>query len=457
MIEINPLRKRKLYASDLKLGMYVCELDRPWNETPFLFQGFPLLTVEELQAVQACCSFVFIDELRRVTVNLDRPGNPATEPLRHNRPVAPAAEPARQVRRPPVATPKLRRAPRPVQQIKREALSVEVQNARASHRKTSAVVKDLFLAIKLGRGIDVGDCRTVVRNNLESLLRNESALLWLSRMKRQDDYTSQHCLAVSVMAMGFGRYLGVDRIGLEQLGLAGLLHDVGKIKIDPQILNKPGKLTAEEFAQMQAHAEIGYQLLAENRDLPPMVLDVTRDHHERLDGRGYPRRLGAVQIADYTRLISIIDCFDAITSPRVYDQARSVKDAFKVLMDSRETQYDAELVLQFIEWLGIFPVGTLVELHTGEIGLVVEKNPELKLRPKVVVLIDQDGQRCPPRFLDLAKVCVDAESNPYRITRGLPDGTRGLNMIDPEVQALLDNRELQDMDDPVGTSSPQPS
>lgn len=249
------------------------------------------------------------------------------------------------------------------------------------------------------------------------------------------------------MAMGFGHHLGLNNESLEQLGIAGLLHDVGKIRVDPQVLNKPGKLSAEEFEHIKQHAALGYKLLLSHRDLPSIAVDVAHGHHERLDGLGYPRGLGAAQIAYFTRIISIIDCFDAITSNRVYDRARTVKDAFKVLMDCRQTHFDAELVMRFIEWLGIFPVGTLVELHTGEIGLVLEKHPKLQLRPKVAVLIDRDGQRCPPRFLDLAKICTDEQSQPYRITACLPDGALGLSVNDPQVQALLDNRELADLDD----------
>lgn len=431
MTEIRLLSKRKLDVSQLELGMFVCEVDRPWSETPFLFQGFPLLTREDLQAVRNCCQFVYVDEYRRVILQL------GSREVESPAPARPASTPAEQDWRNLA----------PSQQVRREALSAEVHKARSSERKTSTLIKDMFFDIQLGRGIDTGACRSVVRENLESMLRNESALLWLSRMKSRDDYTGQHCLAVSVMAMGFGRYLGIEREGLEQLGLAGLLHDVGKIRIDPQILNKPGKLTEQEFALMKAHPGMGHRLLIGHRDLPPIVIDVVYGHHERPDGRGYPRQLGAEQIAPFTRIISIVDSFDAITSNRIYDSARSVKEAFKILLEERDRQFDAELVLHFIEWLGIFPVGTLVQLHTGAVGLVVEKNPRFKLRPKVVVLVDPEGRRCAPLFLDLARICVDQDGVPYRITASLPDGAMGLSMADPEVQALLDDPELDSLND----------
>lgn len=413
MYETTRLKRRQVDVSQLEIGMYVCEVDRPWRETPFLFQGFPLLTVQDIRAVQDCCQYVFIDEFQRVKVSLKPEGAGLGAADSH----------------------------------KRAPLSREMQQARRNRDKSSAVLKEVFFDVQLGRGINTAACREAVSDNLQSLLRNESALLWLTRMKTQDEYTSQHCLSVSIMAMGFGHHLGLNNESLEQLGIAGLLHDVGKIRVDPQVLNKPGKLSAEEFEHIKQHATLGYKLLLSHRDLPSIAVDVAHGHHERLDGLGYPRGLGAAQIAYFTRIISIIDCFDAITSNRVYDRARTVKDAFKVLMDCRETHFDAELVMRFIEWLGIFPVGTLVELHTGEVGLVLEKHPKLQLRPKVAVLIDRDGQRCPPRFLDLAKICTDEQSQPYRITACLPDGALGLSMCDPQVQALLDNRELASLDD----------
>jgi putative nucleotidyltransferase with HDIG domain len=418
-LEINQLVKRKLNVSELELGMFVCEVDRPWRETPFLLQGFALLTEEDLLAVQACCSFVYVDELRRVAITLERHSSSADA-----------------------------QAKAKATHVKRAPLSRELrQEASAHHRNSTALINDVFLSIQCGKGIDTSACRLSVQKNLDSMLRNESALLWLTRMKTQDQYTCQHCLSVSVMAMGFGHHLGLERNALEQLGLAGLLHDVGKMQVDQSILNKPGKLSRDEFEHIKNHASFGYQLLRNQPDLPEAVLGVVHGHHERLDGQGYPRQLSAEQIPYFTRIVSIVDCFDAITSHRVYDCARTVKEAFKVLTDMRNIHFDAELVMRFIEWLGIFPVGTLVELHTGEIGLVLEKHPRMQLRPKVVVMIDSHGQRCTPRFIDLAKVSADPQGQPYRITAGLADGTFGLSMADPQVQALLDNNELQSLDD----------
>lgn len=410
MAKVLRLERRRLDVDQLQLGMFVCELDRPWESTDFLFQGFLLNDEHMLQAVRARCRFVYVDDFRQV----ERAAMTAT----------------------------------PAGRGKSVRLGDEIVPAIRSRARSAALIKDVFAAVRIGRGVDAKACREVVQESLDSLLRNESALLWLSRIRSVDAYTSQHCLAVSVMAMGFGRHLGFERAALEELGIAGLLHDVGKIGLDQAILNKPGRLDAEEFEHVKSHARLGYWMLRGSEGVPSAVLDAAHAHHERLDGQGYPQRLSEPDIGLTTRVISIVDCFDAITSHRIYDGARTVKVAFQILMDLRTTHFDASLVVRFIEWLGIFPVGTLVELHTGEVALVLEKHPRWQLRPKVAVVLDEHGKRCTPRLIDLARVSSDGHSQPYRITAGLADGAHGLHMADPELQALLASRELlSELDD----------
>lgn len=297
-----------------------------------------------------------------------------------------------------------------------------------------------------GRVIDTRACHGVVKRNLASMLRNESAMLWLIRLKSKDLYTSLHCLSVSIMAMGFGNHLGLADDKLQLLGMAGLLHDVGKMRIDPEILNKPGKLTAEEFDLIKRHPAFGLEALQAQPGIPQVALQAAYGHHERLDGTGYPLGSGPSQIAYMTRIITIVDAFDAITSHRAYDYARPVQSAFEILRSASGRQFDEELVREFIRWLGAFPVGTLVELHTGEVAVVVEKHEQLQLRPRVVVLRDAAKQRCTPRYLDLARITVDEEGTPYRICGGLPDGSFGLHIADPELQSILHPQALADFE-----------
>ena len=399
--------KRRLHVSHLELGMYICELDRPWRQTDFLFQGFPLLKLEHIHAVRERCDYVFVDDTRRVLIDQGQMIVPTATPLRVTR--------------------KMARIP----------LSLEVQEAREAYLSSSLVLDQVLLDVQQGRAIDTKACQALVKRNLESMLRNESAMLWLTRLKSQDLYTSLHCLSVSILAMGFGTHLGLADDKIELLGIAGLLHDVGKMKIDPTILNKPGKLTEEEFQHIKLHPTFGYQALCSQEDIPAAAIQAAHGHHERLDGKGYPQGLAHYQIPFTTRVITIVDAFDAITSHQAYDDARPIQTAYDVLRSSAGQQFDEALVHEFIRWLGVFPVGTLVELHTGEVGLVLEKHPHLHLRPKVVVLRSSNKTPCEPRYLDLSQLTVDADGTPYRISSGIPDGSYGLFIADPQLQRIL--------------------
>ena len=399
--------KRRLHVSHLELGMYICELDRPWRQTDFLFQGFPLLKLEHIQAVRERCDYVFVDDTRRVLLDQGQVIVPTATPLRVTRTMT------------------------------RIPLALEVQEAREAYRSSALALDQVLSDVQLGRPIDTKACQALVKRNLESMLRNESAMLWLARLKSQDLYTSLHCLSVSILAMGFGTHLGLPDEKIELLGLAGLLHDVGKMKIDPAILNKPGKLTQEEFEHIKLHPSFGYQALCSQDDIPAAAVQAAHGHHERLDGRGYPQGLDGYQIPFITRVVTIVDAFDAITSHRAYDDARPIQTAYDVLRSGADKQFDGALVQEFIRWLGVFPVGTLVELHTGEVALVLEKHPQLHLRPKVVVLRDANKAPCEPRYLDLSQLTVDVEGTPYRISLGISDGSYGLYIADPQLQSIL--------------------
>lgn len=408
--------RRRVAAANLELGMFVCELDRPWNETNFAFQGFPLLTPGEIRAVRKCCMYVYVDDTRRVL-------------LQHGVPAAPGA-------------PRMRKQPERVH----HALCTEVEEARAAYLDGSQLIEQVLADVQHGRVIDTRACHGAVKRNLESMLRNESAMLWLIRLKSKDLYTSLHCLSVSIMAMGFGNHLGLHDDKLQLLGMAGLLHDVGKMRIDPEILNKPGKLTPQEFEVIKRHPVYGLEALRAQPGIPEAALQAAYGHHERLDGTGYPLGSGAAQISYMTRIITIVDAFDAITSHRAYDCARPVQSAFEILRSAAGAQFDEDLVHEFIRWLGAFPVGTLVELHTGEVAVVVEKHHQFQLRPRVVVLRDAAKQRCAPRYLDLAQITVDEAGTPYRISTGLPDGSFGLHIADPELQSILHPEALTDFE-----------
>ncbi len=409
------LRKKRMAVGSLKPGMFVCELDRPWEQSPFLFQGFPLLSDDDILAVKLLCEFVYIDEARTIEIGAPR----------------------RTLSLVPMAGKVETDSNHPV----RVSLAEEAEHAGFVHAHGKAVVEKVFDDILTGHAIPVQDCRALIRQCVSSLVRNENALIWFSRLKSRDEYTALHCLSVAVLAAGFARHLGHSETEMEDIGLAGLLHDVGKIQLDQTILNKPERLTAEEYEHVKQHAALGYQLLSEQAvgDWP---LIAARSHHERLDGAGYPQGLAGTSIPYVAKLIAVVDCYDAITSNRVYDAARSTSKAFKVLMEEKGKHFDERLVEKFIEWIGVYPVGSLVELHTGEIGIVVAVNPKHRLKPELMLVRDELQFVCEPRYLDLATDPRDANGQLYRIRDSHPDRAFGIDVRQYEKQGLFTARYL---------------
>ncbi|MGZ8188420.1 MAG: HD-GYP domain-containing protein, partial [Methylosarcina sp.] len=202
---------------------------------------------------------------------------------------------------------------------------------------------------------------------------------------------------------------------LNNLGLCGMMHDMGKMRVPLEILNKPGKFTPEELKIMQSHAELGWNLLMSSTGMYAGAIDVAHSHHERLDGTGYPRKLTAEQITPYTRIVAIADMYDAITSDRVYNEGRCHLEAINILNKACGNHLDSGLTYKFIECLGIYPPGSVIEMKNGEIGIVVEVNPKHKIKPRIILLLDEDKQPRPERLVDLSKLELDASGQGYGI------------------------------------------
>ena len=400
----------KVYVGDLRLGMYVCELDRPWLETDFLLQGFPIQTEAELQALQRTCQYVFVD------------------PERTAADVRPQlfARKARRTTTNEYAF-RLERLAWPDDQV---SFSDELQRAREVYGDSRRYVIQALEDARLGNAIDTRQARQLVEQMADSLFRNHHALVWLTHLKARDEYTLTHCINVSILALSFGRFIGLPEPTLIELGLGALLHDLGKMQVPPEILNKPGKLTAEEFAIMQRHAEFGHALLSKyNPGLPAAVLDIVLHHHERFEGQGYPDGLQGDAIPVLTRITSIVDVYDAITSDRVYHDGMTPHEALGNLYRWARGNYDVSMVEAFIRCLGIYPVGSLVELNTGEVAVVTTFREAHRLKPTVLLLLDANKRPYPRRtLLNLASAQWQKEGNPPEIVRVLEQQAYGINL-----------------------------
>lgn len=395
---ITSTRKLRLDVRMLEVGMFVTELDRPWSETPFLLQGFFVENPQDIEAVRSHCDYVYIDPVKG--------RNRSSRKREQKR--------KKTLERPPVSV----------------SFEEEIEPARSAYRQTHSLIKSTLDDIRFGRSINVKQVKNAVENCVESVLNNPSALMLLTQLQNRDEYTSQHSFDVCVLSIAFGRFLGMPRESLVELGICALLHDVGKMRVPIEILNKAGDLNDDEFDQIKLHTVHGRDILISAREIPSSAVDVAHAHHEHVDGSGYPRGLKSEQLTLFTRIISIADVYNAVTSERVYHDRQSHMEAVNILTKGRETQFEASLVMRFISCIGIYPPGTLVELNSGEVAVVTEVSAETKAKPKLIVVLDRFKQPVEEKEVDLAKEEKTVDGEVYKIKITLSHNAYGLCLND---------------------------
>ena len=288
--------------------------------------------------------------------------------------------------------------------VLRVPLAEELSNARQIHSRASKVVRGMMQDVRLGKAISLGDVEPVVEAITGSLARNSSALLGLLGIKNKDDYTFQHSVSVGTLLMAFGRTLDFSPDDLREIGLGGMLHDLGKMKVPDAILNKPGRLTDDEFAVIKRHPVDGHAILQETRGVGEIPLDITRHHHERINGRGYPDGLSGEAISRHARMAAIVDVYDAITADRCYHKAMTATEALRRMWEWSSNDFDRGMLQGFMKCVGIYPVGTVVRLESGIIGVVVEQGEASLLTPRVkAVFHSKSFRQLPPSVIDLAQ------------------------------------------------------
>jgi putative nucleotidyltransferase with HDIG domain len=265
---------------------------------------------------------------------------------------------------------------------------------------------------------------------VESVIRNPDACVWLARLRTADTYTYQHSVGASIWAVALGRQLGLPKVDLQRLALGALLFDVGKLKIPQELLQKRERLSRGEFELLKSHVEFGMEMLKNTGVLNRSVADMVESHHERHAGHGYPHGLKADDIPVFARIAAIVDCYDAITSRRPYSTPLSPSAAVKKMYAWRDVDFQAELVEEFIQAIGIYPAGTMVELSSGEVGVVLAEYRTRRLRPQLLVVLDREKRPLAElRPLDLRTTTHDQDGNPLEIVTSLEPGAYG---VDPE-------------------------
>lgn len=417
--------KVKVDVSDLKIGMYINELDIPWLESPFLFQGFQLNTDDEIQQVKSVCKFVYVDpEQSDLSVKADLQ-------------VLASRAASQKVSGTGKAT-----STSQVIEDTTNKFREQLYRARKIYNHTRQFISKTYEDIRANHKVNVKTAKVLVKEMADNITISSNIMQWLTYLKERHEYTLTHSINVCILALTFGRHMKLERHDLELLGLGALLHDIGKIKVPSEILDKPGRLTAEEFEIMKSHPVEGYKILEIDEQMPPESLEIVLHHHERINGEGYPDRMEGDHISLITKMASIVDVYDAITSDRCYHDAISPHKALQDIYSWTKNDFDKQLVEQFMSCMGLYPVGTIVELNDGQTGIVLSVTENTRLRPIVLLIKNSDNKFYKRRrVFNLSSQAWDEKSKRLEIRHALEPKQTDIN-----VKRVLEEESLTPKD-----------
>lgn len=442
---------QQITPNKIQPGMFIAELDRPWLETPLKFQSFFVRDLMEIEWILSNCAYVLVD------INNSNPKH--TQYLRElakGRSATRESALLNQCRAQSVPSVPIAGAKRKVTQgngglswlLRRltgrnagsstriaavtsgqHEFRAQVGTASQTYERAKSVMHQVMDNLRAGGQLDVTSVEKAVTYVIDSVLQSSDAMAYVMRMKEADDYTYNHSLATSIWAIVFGKALGFDKLNLKILGMGGLLLDIGKTRIDPELLAREGPLTEQERTVIGSHVAHSLDILRETGNVHPKIVQMVETHHERHDGSGYPAGRKGDAIPVVGRIAGLVDTYDAMTSARPYAAPNSTYEVMQYLLEQSDKLFQAELVERFIQVVGIFPTASLVELNTGEVAIVVEQNPLRRLRPKIMLILDQDKQpRIDYPVLDLSELPPQTtDPGTVWILHGLEPGAFGLD------------------------------
>ncbi len=386
------MRLVKIPTMSLRPGMFIAELDRPWLETPFAMQGFCVRDYKDVIYVSNYTDQVYVDA--------EYHGTPVFLSL--------VTEPTSQ------------------RQNKRLELKADFQQARVSFESAALTLDKVFDSLRENRLTNINVVKEAVDPLIEGVFRNQEAMAALLRLKETGDYRYNHGISMAVWAVILGRHLGLHRQELEKLAVGCAMCDVGMTELPQEMMDQRQDLTESQRKVVQAHPLDGAEMVSKSESVDFEILAIIENHHERMDGSGYPRGMEGAAIPLLARIAGLVDTYDAMITTRPYAAARSSHEAAQELIDCKGSLFQEALVEQFVQAIGLFPTGTLVELNTGEVAIVVRQNNTRRLKPEVVLVLDSEKNR--KTMLDLVDLAnQDALANCERwIARELLPGTYGI-------------------------------
>jgi len=399
---------KKVQASEVRLGMYIHEICGNWLEYPFWRKSFKLNQQKDLDKLVSCgldeiwidtCKGLDVADGQKISVenpqsvkliNTDIPGQPVKKT------------------------------------VARIAVEEELNTAKKIQQKAKEAVTLMFSEVRMGKALEIEGVESLVEEINQSMERNPNALLTLIRLKNVNEYTYMHSVAVCMLMVALGRQLGLGAAQIKQAGTAGLLHDIGKMVIPNEVLNKPGKLTDEEFAVMRSHPERGWEILKSCYQVHETALDVCLHHHERVDGKGYPKKLSGDALTLFARMGAVCDVYDAISSDRCYKPAWSPAESIRKMASWKDGHFDETVFQAFVKTIGIYPSGTLLKLKSGRLGVVMEQSTKKLTTPIIKTFFStRANAHILVEILDLSK------------------GTDGIEKIEDPVQWGFDINKIQ--------------
>lgn len=389
------VKQVKIDVNEAAIGMYVSGLDRPWTQTPFPIQGFYLRDMDEIKQLKVHCNHVYIDVIKgaapRGKTNLMRMG-----PAKKKKPVINRYEDDKSALAAPIKV-------KPNTYTSFEPLKKEVKRAQQLHSKVFTAVGEVMEQVDKGVLVSVQETKRAASQMVDSILRNPDAFTWLSRIQQADEYTYSHSVRSAVWAILFGRHIGLAKQDLDVLALGVLLKDVGKINLRKELLTTDDRSTQQQ-AEYESFIDRGVDILRKLPGVEARVIAVVKTHCERINGSGFPQHLRGDKIPLLGKVAGIVTFYDEFTNPRGALHPIAPSQAVARLYEVRGLEFQEDLVVEFIRAIGLYPTGTLVELTTGEVGVIVEQNFERRLKPKVMLLLDAFKQPLAKRqLLDLAE------------------------------------------------------